>query len=249
VSRSPASWEAMVVHVIFVEGNIGAGKSTLLERLCADEGSRGYPSVRVLGEPVASWHNHLRGVYAAAPAVRAAWSLPMQALAMCTRVEELVGRIDQAEDGSILIVERSPASSEIFADATLGESGGDGDADGNGDRGSDRSAFQTLARRYRSALDEAFRERGAYCAGTIYLRTSPDVCMARVRSRSRRSESGMAREYLEKLHRMHEAAFGGAELVADCDAVSPESLAERVRCFVERVGASMRSDRCGDRDM
>jgi deoxyadenosine/deoxycytidine kinase len=42
----------------------------------------------------------------------------------------------------------------------------------------------------------------------IYLRTSPEVCLERMRRRARSEEAAVGLDYLQKIHKLHEEWLG-----------------------------------------
>ena len=207
----------MGIPVVRIEGNIGAGKTSLLRHLDDDE-----PPVDVLCEPVEGWACHLNGLYSSSSPD--AWSLPMQAIATCTRAEALVKALEESNmrDRRPLVVERSRDSANIFARATL--------------KGRDAVAFETLSDRYDDALVDAFWMNNAYEAATVYLRTSPATCVERIGTRSRRAEERISMAYLQTIHDEHEAKFKGtAALVVECDRKSSVQVAEVVKTYLRDV--------------
>lgn len=191
--------EPQQLRIVYIEGSIGCGKSAVIEQLAA----RGF---RTVPEPVELWTQHLRNVYGES---RGQWLLPMQALALTTRVERTLSETVLC-GATPIIVERSMRSDALFA-ADLPDM--------------DRAAHQLLYDRYCSATGLLGPEAVMHC----YLRVPPRICWERARTRDRDAERGLELSFFEELHVRHEAAFanlpgvhivdGSGELASVAEAV------------------------------
>jgi deoxyadenosine/deoxycytidine kinase len=173
------------MKIVYVEGNIGAGKSSLLRELA----SMGHCVVQ---EPVEDWAEHLKLVYR-----DPRWRLPMQCLALSTRVERLLKTLNGAPPDATVYVERSMRSAQIFANLDT--------VDG---------AYQVVHDHYSQLVDELLTQ---HSVRTIYLRASADTCLERVSIRDRSGEDAISQGLIQKLHEEHEAAFLGASMVVDAE--------------------------------
>ena len=114
--------------------------------------------------------------------------LPMQALALSTRMEALM-RVAHLARTSIVIVERSLQSDALFAQDLRPE---------------EMAVYDVLRSRY-GALTGILTDDSAI---HLYLQASPMTCMLRAEGRARPEEKGLTLSFLEKMHDRHEAAFG-----------------------------------------
>lgn len=185
----------------FVEGNIGVGKSTFL-RLVQDT-----LDCQMVFEPHEKWQNIngagnlLHHFYDDTPR----WAYTFQSYAFITRVMEQDARAAE-QPSAVQVVERS-----VF---------------------SDRHCFAQLATEagnmtklewqvYQHWFDWLIGAHMDRPAGFIYLRTSPETCLTRLKKRARSEETGVSLEYLTALHNKHEDwLMRGTDipvLVLDCD--------------------------------
>jgi deoxyadenosine/deoxycytidine kinase len=187
------------MRVVFVEGSIGVGKSSLLAALSA----LGHTVVQ---EPVEEWSEHLKLVYR-----DPAWRLPMQCLALSTRIERLLKAITRTR-GGIVFVERSMRSSEIFAKLDPID-----------------DAYNTIHNHYARLVDRVLEGHSTH---TVYLRASVMTCMARVQERDRDGEDAISLHTMKRLHEEHEAAFADAAIIANAeqDALTVQKCVLRQLC-------------------
>lgn len=191
-----------MVRILAVEGNVGAGKSTLLTALEST-------GVCVVREPVHQWTEHIRGAYGS----DRAWKLPMQMMSLTTREEALhrAARVAREHSVDTVVVERSNASGDLFARATLASD--------------EYAAFALTRDRYDAIAERA----GTGVCKTIYLRVDPAECERRIGMRNRAGEEGVSAEFLRALHEAHEAAFAATATVVDATSMSAEAVAAFVQ--------------------
>jgi deoxyadenosine/deoxycytidine kinase len=167
------------MSLMYVEGNVGVGKSSVLDEM----ERRGFSVVK---EPVDMWKEHLARVYH-----DKRWALPMHYLALTTHVETILQAARIAKNsGSVVVVERSFASVDVFA--------------GMDSKNSQLKEYWGVHEMYRALL---LKELDQVPQQTVYLRTTPSECLARVRQRARIGEDGIDIEYLKDLHDAHDAEF------------------------------------------
>ena len=174
--------------VFFVEGNIASGKSTLVRLL-----GEAMPRSQVLLEPVDQWQalhdGHGRNMldYFYSDMRRHAYAF--QSFAFFSRVAQLE-RIDPA--AAVVFVERS-----VFSDRNVF-------AQNCHARGTMSDIEWKL---YNMWFDWVIQRSHAqlHSARTVYLRSDPDTCAARLRRRARAEEGDVPLEYLRALHERHEA--------------------------------------------
>jgi len=190
---------------VFVEANVGAGKSTCLAGLQRI----GFETVQ---EPVDQWDKHLEGVYGPRASE---WGLPMQLLALVTRMERLLRYADSATTG-IVVVERSLDSDRLFA-LDLDER--------------DRDIYEAVRTRYETLTQ--LHESAVH----IYLRASPETCLERAGVRSRSQEDALKVDRLRVLHDRHEACFSDRAIVLDASG-SPDAVLQQVCAVLWRLSVS-----------
>lgn len=184
-----------------MEANIGAGKSTLLAALQLAD-----PELVVLHEPVQLWTAsddalpHGGGMLQAFYAEPVRHAATFQSFALQTRLTQLLDAAasEQARD-AVAVSERSvPSSMGIFGTMIRPRSGPEWVA-------------------YRGWADFAARAAAPHpVAGIVYLRTSPEVCSARISKRGREAEGGVPLAYLERLHQQHEDWVAAQECPVLC---------------------------------
>ena len=177
--------------IINVEANIAAGKSTFLT-LCKNElTKRGY-NVVIVNEQVDDWTSTTDSqgvsIFDHYYKDKAKYSYVFQTYVLMSRVSTLL-KVKSENPNTILLCERSFMTDyEIFS-KTLYESGDLNDIEWN------------VYNKWHTYVRTIFKEDSA---GTVYLRASPDICIQRVKVRSRQSEDLILYEYLANLHKKHE---------------------------------------------
>lgn len=190
--RAPLNAHSLTDKMIInVEANIAAGKSTFLT-LCKDElTKRGY-NVVIVNEQVDDWTSTTdsKGVsiFDHYYQDKVKYSYVFQTYVLMSRISTLM-KYKRENPNAILLCERSFMTDyEIFA-KTLFESGDMNDIEWN------------VYNKWHTYVRTVFQEDSS---GTVYLRASPDVCIERVKVRSRQSEDLILFEYLVNLHKKHE---------------------------------------------
>jgi deoxyadenosine/deoxycytidine kinase len=199
-----------------VEGNIGSGKTTLLDKLESNE------NFEVIREPVDLWlkikgsdgKNLLQEFYE--EPIR--YSYLFQTMVFKTRLES----IDHPQIKPIRFTERS-----IWTDRhVFGKSCINSNKMNHLETNCYHFWFDWLESKF-------FRKPD----GIIYLRTSPEKCLERMRQRARHEEDGVPLEYLTELHNYHEEWFANWKetpvLVIDNEEDNNwEQVLERVNTFM-----------------
>jgi thymidine kinase len=166
-----------------VEGNIGSGKSTLLEKLTDNK------QYEVVREPVNLWlnikgsddKNILQNFYEDPER----YAYIFQSMVFKTRLESL----DCEQKKPVRFSERS-----IWTDKyVFGKSCVDSKKMNGLETNCYHFWFDWLEKKFWKKPD-----------GIIYLRTSPEKCMERMKERARNEESSVPLDYLEELHQYHE---------------------------------------------
>lgn len=182
--------------IISIEGNIGSGKSSCIDALCTYEdvlcASHDGALGPVLSEPLHRWKAWLPDLYSGKPV-----HLTVQ-VAVLVAYRDLIQGLSPDQR---TIVERCPSTSiEVFAKEAYAEG--------------------WLDERAISLLTDLHRCIGWAPEAMVYIRTSPSVCMQRLRQRDRTGEEGITFDLLCRLHDLHEqmfANFPGPKVAVDGD--------------------------------
>ncbi len=167
---------------IYVEGNIGAGKSEFIKSLDIDK-------YKVVQEPVDIWEQI--GILSEFYKDPKRWAYTFQSLAFATRLSTVWTELVNNPLNKPVILERS-----IYTD---------------------KNCFTKLQVEFQNMNEIEYKTYLAWYALTehkfakdikadaiIYLRTTPEICMERIKKRSRNGESSISMEYLTALHNKHE---------------------------------------------
>jgi len=172
---------------VTVQGNLGAGKTTFLENFFMS-----YPDIGVHTEPLEIWQNlsgtnFLDLVYMD----QARWGMTFESLVTLTMMETHL--MDKKEDSPnfrpVKVMERSVHSARAIFMELLKPLMTEGE-------------MTVLESWY-----DLINERPEFDVGVdliVYLRTSPETAMARVKSRGRQEEEGIPLDYFQNMHRLHE---------------------------------------------
>ena len=184
--------------VISVEGLIGCGKTTLLHRcLVPILLERGW-KVTLVDEPVSKWDKDglLKKFYDDPKR----WAYHFQTKAFHDRVRECQSQYKKHKDDTdVFLLERSVFSDTIFM-KTLHETGVVDDMEMQ-----NYTDWWNMWEEVMPFHPDLF----------IYLKPDLDICMSRVRERSRKGEEGVRKDYQRKLQEKHDEFFNdGAVEVA-----------------------------------
>jgi len=168
---------------VLVEGNIGCGKTTFLEHFAQ------FPHVSVLKEPVERWrdvngHNLLQLMYEDPKR----WSMPFQSYVQLTMLEQ---HLHTCAEHTVKLMERSIYSARYCFVENMKKSGT-----------MEGSEFEVLDQWFRFATEESGLDVSVDLI--IYLKTSPEKALERMKNRNRGEEAGVPLEYLRDLHSLHE---------------------------------------------
>jgi deoxyadenosine/deoxycytidine kinase len=180
----------MVAKVISIEGNIGSGKSTLLSHLKQTLSLENGQQVLFLQEPVDEWENikdeegntMIQKFYAN----QEKYSFAFQMMAYISRLSLLKKSVEENPD-MIIITERSLFTDKfVFAKMLY-------------DSKKIESVEYQIYLRWFDTFAKDF-----HIAGTIYVKTDPEMCHTRIAKRSRNGESTISLDYLNSCHEYHE---------------------------------------------
>ncbi|KAL2092109.1 hypothetical protein ACEWY4_011907 [Coilia grayii] len=183
---------------VSIEGNIAVGKSTfarLLQRVGLDW--------EVIPEPVSKWQNVegtsqtsvsnlLEMMYADTPR----WSYTFQTFSLLSRLRTQLQspppQLLHSSNTPVQVYERSVYSDRYIFALTMFE------------LGCINATEWAVYQDWHSFLLQQFGTL-VQLEGIIYLRASPETCMARLGMRGREEERGVKLDYLQKLHSQHES--------------------------------------------
>jgi len=175
-----------MVFIYSIEGNIGSGKSTVIEQLKNEN----IPGVLFLPEPVDIWSTikDSSGVtilekYYQNPEK---YAFSFQMMAYITRLSHLKNCIENVPQDTIIVTERCLYTDrEIFAKMLY-------------DTGKIEEIEYSIYTRW---FDEFSKINTL--AGIIYIKTTPEICLSRIKKRNRIGED-ISIEYLSLCHDYHE---------------------------------------------
>jgi deoxyadenosine/deoxycytidine kinase len=174
-------------YIFSVEGNIGSGKSTFVKFL---KNSFNNNNVVFLQEPVDTWttivdtdgQNIIQKYYSN----QEKYSFAFQMMAYISRLSQIKKIVNESPNGTIIITERCLYTDfNIFA-KMLYDSG---------------TLSQIEFSIYKRWFDEFIDF--SYITAYIYIKTSPEVCLERIASRTRKGEELIPLDYLVKCDHYH----------------------------------------------
>jgi thymidylate kinase len=175
--------------IISIEGNIGSGKSTILEKL--QDFMKDNNRIVFLKEPVDIWEtikdsktgeNILQKFYNN----QNKYAFPFQVMAYASRLSMIRNTIKNSTDIDIIICERSLAADKhIFAKMLY-------------DDGKIDDINYQIYNRFYNMFEDEFK-----LDGIVYIDADAEICSERINKRSRKGESNISLEYLQKCKSYH----------------------------------------------
>lgn len=174
--------------LISIEGNIGSGKSTLLGKLLEIYATN--PKIVFLKEPVDEWAEirdangitMLEKFYAN----QERYSFPFQMMAFISRLSMLKKAMSEHKD-SVIITERSLYTDKCVFAKMLYDS---------------KYIEDVNYQIYLKWFDEFSKDFPV--DQVVYVRTNPETCYERIKTRSRNGESTIGLDYLQDCHQYHD---------------------------------------------
>lgn len=186
----------MSFKIISIDGNIGSGKSTLLIYL--REVLQNNQDVIFLKEPVDEWElikdNNGKTILQNFYENQEKYSFSFQMLAYISRLNLIKEAIKQ-NPNAIIITERSLYTDKMVFAKMLYEDKLINDID-----------YQI----YLKLFDSFAKEYPVH--KIIYVKTQPDICLDRIKKRSRTGETNIKLEYLKNLDKYHNDMINSKEL-------------------------------------
>ena len=172
--------------LVYVEGNIGSGKSTLLECLYS------HPDLEIIDEPIQHWQDfYSRNLLAMRNyGDTRQMQFLFQMVVFLTRINQLS---QGKTEGKTRVVERSILSAfYVFCRQLVNE------------REIEWLEYNVLTYT-KNILSKGVLGNLTRPDLIIYLRTTPEKCMERIKERGRIEERNITVKYLTQLHKAHEA--------------------------------------------
>jgi len=183
-------------RIVSIEGNVGAGKTSLLRDLRRQLESEGREDILVVEEPISKWTTITNGtddilqLFYKDPAK---YALTFQTMVAVTTMGSLHQAIAEHPEARVIVCERSLVSSRmIFAEALKNEG--------------------AMDETEMTAYDELFKDEAIGWMlpdEKIYLEVRPEICLERIRKRSRIGEQEIDLEWLRKYQSYHEEVLSG----------------------------------------
>ncbi len=175
--------------IVCIEANIGAGKSTLLNNLKELHSNK---PIYIIPESVDIWQNYKneegKDIFTLYYDEPDKYAYIFQNFVLNSFLENLI-EYNNKYDNSILIFERSLyCIQKIFLEALYLE---------KKISNLEYKIFNKTFKLVINLLDD-------YQINIVYLRTTPEVCMERVKRRNRKGEENIKISYLDLLHKCHE---------------------------------------------
>lgn len=178
------SSRSLAKKALVVEGNIGAGKSTFLTILQKNL------AVDAVFEPTDKWNvgqegNLLDLFYKDT----SRWAYTFQSYAFITRIQSILENQAKCSSHPVQVLERSVYCDRFCFAKNCFEDGNMSELEWE------------IYKEWFSWLVENYVQKPS---GFIYLKTSPEVCLSRLKQRDRSEESSIPLAYLQSLHNRHE---------------------------------------------
>jgi len=172
------------MSIYTIEGNIGSGKSTLLEML------KNNSKIIPIQEPVGVWreikdkngNDMIEKFYNN----QEKYAFSFQMMAFISRIHLLRKKLNETPNG-IFISERSVYTDRyVFAKMLY----------------DDEKIESVNYEIYLKWFDEFVKDLPI--KGIIYLKTTPNICLARIKKRNRKGEENLSIEYINRCHGYHQ---------------------------------------------
>ena len=178
------------MYIFTVDGNIGSGKSTLIKLLKKKYKSLGDKKVVFLPEPVDIWESikdkNGKNVIESYYEDQVKFAFPFQMMAYISRVHQIREIMNNSDDNTIIICERSVYTDKHVFAKMLHDNGTMNDIE---------------IQIYKKWFDEFVKDFPF--SGIIYVGAEPTKSLERVKIRNRKGED-IPLSYLELCHNYHE---------------------------------------------
>ena len=204
------------LKTISLEGNIGSGKTRLLDYIHSLGGE-----AEILPEPIEVWKEGNKSLLEEFYQNPAEGAMPLQKAV----IHSLIARQEQAPTKPLRIMERSLSSCRYVFGQALYQEGYLSESD-----------MGVLENWHEKLVREQDYEPNLI----IYVRSSPDVAMERIRKRARESEREISMDYVEKIDMLHENWLCKGDFPVPCKVIpidgnkeGEEIKSEYLRCLRE----------------
>lgn len=205
------------MSIYTIEGNIGSGKSTLLELLCK------FKKIIAIQEPVSVWRNikdsNGKDMIEKFYENPEKYAFSFQMMAYISRVHLLKQKLKENPNG-IFISERSVFTDRnVFAKMLY-----------------DNKKIESVNYQiYLKWFDEFVKDLPI--KGIIYLKTTPNTCLERIKKRNRKGEENLAIDYITKCHIYHQEWISIIKnkekvLILDGDIQNLEIYFQQIKLFI-----------------
>lgn len=174
--------------IISIEGNIGAGKSTLLQKIQERAIQENNKHIKIIPESLDIWNEIKEGdksIFQLFYENKNKYALAFQILTFLTITYNMMGELQKMGKKDTIIIERSPISNIVIFGQMLYDDKIIGEAEW--------SILKYMVNGLMMPVDKI-----------VYLRSTPDECMERVKERNREGEEDIELSYLQKIHDKHE---------------------------------------------
>jgi thymidine kinase/deoxynucleoside kinase len=174
--------------IISIEGNIGAGKSTLLQKIQERVIQENNKHIKIIPESLDIWNEIKEGdksIFQLFYENKSKYGFAFQILTFLTITYNMMGQLQKMGKKDTIIIERSPISNimifgqMLYDDKIIGEA--------------EFSILKYMVNGLMMPVDKI-----------VYLRSTPDECMERVKIRDREGEQDISSAYLQNIHDKHE---------------------------------------------
>jgi deoxyadenosine/deoxycytidine kinase len=177
------------MSIISIEGNIGAGKSTLLQKIQKRAIQENNKNIIIIPESLDIWNEIKEGdksIFQLFYENKNKYALAFQILTFLTITYNMMGQLQKIGKKDTIIIERSPISNIVIFGQMLYDDKIIGEAEW--------SILKYMVNGLMMPVDKI-----------VYLRSTPDECMERVKERNREGEQDIELDYLQTIHDKHEA--------------------------------------------
>lgn len=174
--------------IISIEGNIGAGKSTLLQKIQERVIQENNKHILIIPESLDIWNQIKEGdksIFQLFYENKTKYGFAFQILTFLTITYNMMGQLQKMGKKDTIIIERSPISNimifgqMLYDDKIIGEA--------------EFSILKYMVNGLMMPVDKI-----------VYLRSTPDECMERIKERNREGEEDISSAYLQNIHDKHE---------------------------------------------
>jgi len=206
------------MSIYTIEGNIGSGKSTLLEQLAQYNNK-----VIAIQEPVDVWRSIKdisgKDMIEKFYTNQEKYAFSFQMMAYISRLHLIKKKLKE-NPTAILITERSVLTDRyVFAKMLY----------------DDKKIESVNYQIYLKWFDEFIKDLPI--KGIIYLKTTPNICLERIKNRKRKGEKSITIKYINRCHNYHQEWINDVKkksmvLILDGNITNPEIHFTQIKIFI-----------------